>query len=72
MRVIIEPNDKAGSVWAANYIVSRIKAKAAVNFGFHGLGGTPYGGIGCSYLSPYGNVGNGKVMFEVNIGFTIF
>ena len=48
------------------------KAKAAVNFGFHGLGGTPYVGIGCSYLSPYGNVGNGKVMFEVNIGFTIF
>ena len=48
------------------------KAKAAVNFGFHGLGGTPYVGLGCSYLSPYGNVGNGKVMFEVNIGFTIF
>ena len=48
------------------------KAKAAVNFGFHGLGGTPYVGIGCSYLSQYGNVGNGKVMFEVNIGFTIF
>ena len=48
------------------------KAKAAVNFGFHGLGGIPYVGIGCSYLSQYGNVGNGKVMFEVNIGFTIF
>ena len=48
------------------------KAKAAVNFGFHGLGDTPYVGIGCSYLSPYGNIGNGKVMFEVNIGFTIF
>ena len=48
------------------------KAKAAVNFGFHGLGGTPYVGIGCSYMKPYGNIGNGKVMFEVNIGFTIF
>ena len=48
------------------------KAKAAVNFGFHGLGGTPYVGIGCSYLSPYGNVVNDKVMIEVNLGFTIF
>ena len=48
------------------------KAKAAVNFGFHGLGGTPYVGIGCSYLSPYGNVANDKVMFEINFGFTIF
>ena len=48
------------------------KAKAAVNFGFHGLGGTPYVGIGCSYLSPYNNLMNDKVMFEVNIGFTIF
>ena len=48
------------------------KAKAAVNFGFHGLGGTPYVGIGCSYLRPYGNVGNDKVMIEVNLGFTIF
>ena len=48
------------------------KAKAAVNFGFHGLGGTPYVGIGCSYLSPYGNVGSDKVMLEINFGFTIF
>ena len=48
------------------------KAKAAVNFGFHGLGGTPYVGIGCSYFSPYNNLMNDKVMFEVNIGFTIF
>ena len=48
------------------------KAKAAVNFGFHGLGGTPYVGIGCSYLSPYGNVGSDKVMLEINLGFTIF
>ena len=30
MRLIIEETDKKGSVWAANYIVSRIKAKAAV------------------------------------------
>ena len=30
MRLIIENGDKKGSVWAANYIVSRIKAKAAV------------------------------------------
>lgn len=48
------------------------KAKAVVNFGFHGLGGTPYVGIGCSYFSPYNNLMNDKVMFEVNIGFTIF
>ena len=48
------------------------KAKAAVNFGFHGLGGTPYVGIGCSYLSPYGNVANDKLMLEINLGFTIF
>jgi hypothetical protein len=48
------------------------KAKAAVNFGFLGLGGTPYVGIGCSYFSPYNNLMNDKVMFEVNIGFTIF
>lgn len=30
MRLIIENDDKKGSVWAARYIVSRIKAKAAV------------------------------------------
>ena len=30
MRVIIEKNSENGSKWAANYIVSRIKAKAAV------------------------------------------
>ena len=48
------------------------KAKAAVKLGFHGLGGTPYLGIGCSYLSPYGNVANDKLMFEINLGFTIF
>ena len=48
------------------------KAKAAVNFGFHGLGGTPYVGIGCSYLSPYSNVANDKLMLEINLGFTIF
>ena len=48
------------------------KAKATINFGFHGLGGTPYVGIGCSYLSPYGNVAKDKVMFEISIGFTIF
>jgi len=48
------------------------KAKAAVNFGFHGLGGTPYVGIGCSYLSPYSNITNDKVMIEINLGFTIF
>ena len=48
------------------------KAKVTVNFGYHGLGGTPYVGIGCSYLSPYGNVANDKVMFEINFGFTIF
>ena len=48
------------------------KAKAAVNFGYHGLGATPYIGIGCSYLNPYGYIGNDKVMFEINFGFTIF
>ena len=48
------------------------KAKAAVKLGFHGLGGTPYLGIGCSYLSPYGNVANDKLMLEINLGFTIF
>ena len=30
MRLIINPDSAAGSVWAARYIVSRIKAKAAV------------------------------------------
>ena len=30
MRLIIESNSAEGSVWAARYIVSRIKAKAAV------------------------------------------
>ena len=30
MRVIINENSAKGSVWAAHYIVSRIKAKAAV------------------------------------------
>lgn len=30
MRLIIEENSQKGSVWAANYIVSKIKAKAAV------------------------------------------
>ena len=48
------------------------KAKAAVNFGFHGLGRTPYVGIGCSYLNPYGNVEKDKVMFEISFGFTMF
>ena len=48
------------------------KAKAAVKLGFHGLGGTPYLGIGCSYLSPYGNVANDKLMLEINLEFTIF
>ena len=48
------------------------KAKAAVNFGFHGLGGTPYVGIGCSYMKPYGNIGNGKVMFEAESLFAGF
>lgn len=47
MRLIIEPNDKAGSVWAAKYIVNAIKAKAMrTNEPFVlGLptGGTPIG-----------------------------
>ena len=47
MRVIIEPNAQEGSVWAANYIVSRIKAKAAVTDKPFVLGlptgGTPIG-----------------------------
>ena len=47
MRVIIEPNAQEGSVWAANYIVSRIKAKAAVTDKPFVLGlptgGTPVG-----------------------------
>ena len=30
MRLIINENSAAGSVWAARYIVSRIKAKAAL------------------------------------------
>ena len=30
MRLIINENDAKGAVWAAHYIVSRIKAKAAV------------------------------------------
>ena len=47
MRVLIEPNAQEGSVWAANYIVSRIKAKAAVTDKPFVLGlptgGTPIG-----------------------------
>ncbi len=47
MRLIIEPNDKAGSVWAADYIVNAIKAKAAVTDKPFVLGlptgGTPVG-----------------------------
>ena len=47
MRVIIEQNSANGSVWAARYIVSRIKAKAAVTDKPFVLGlptgGTPVG-----------------------------
>lgn len=47
MRLIIEPNDEMGSAWAARYIVSRIKAKAAVTDKPFVLGlptgGTPIG-----------------------------
>ena len=31
MRLIIESNSAEGSLWAARYIVSKIKAKAAVS-----------------------------------------
>lgn len=48
------------------------KARAAVNFGFHGIGGAPYVGVGCSYLCTYNRTGNSKVCFEATIGFTIF
>lgn len=47
MRLIIEPDSKGGSAWAAKYIVSRIKAKAAVTDKPFVLGlptgGTPVG-----------------------------
>ena len=47
MRLIIEQDANAGSVWAAQYIVSRIKAKAAVTDKPFVLGlptgGTPIG-----------------------------
>ncbi len=47
MRLIIEPNAGAGSVWAANYIANAIKAKAAVTDKPFVLGlptgGTPIG-----------------------------
>lgn len=48
------------------------KTKAVVNFGFHSLTSAPYIGVGCSYMSPYDNAVNDKVMLEVNIGFTLF
>ena len=47
MRLIIEQDAHAGSVWAAKYIVSRIKAKAEVTDQPFVLGlptgGTPIG-----------------------------
>lgn len=47
MRLIIEPDSKGGSAWAAKYIVSRIKAKAAATDKPFVLGlptgGTPVG-----------------------------
>lgn len=58
----------------STYIKSDInyfKAKAAVNLGFHGLGCSPYVGIGCSYLTQY-NTGKNLSMLEISIGFTIF
>ncbi len=48
------------------------KAKAAVTLGFHDLGRTPYVSIGCTYMKPYYNTMEDKVLFECSIGFTIF
>ena len=53
-------------------LLNRQSTKNYVEQGTLGLGGTPYVGIGCSYLSPYGNVDSDKVMLEINFGFTIF
>ena len=53
-------------------LLNRQSTKNFVEQGTLGLGTTPYVGIGCSYLNPYSYIGNGKVMFEINFGFTIF
>lgn len=48
------------------------KAKAAINFGIHGIGASPYIGIGCSYLKAYQNSIKDRVMFEATLGITMF
>ena len=48
------------------------KAKAAVNFGIHGIGCAPYVSIGCTYMKPYQSAMKDKFMFECSIGFAIF
>ena len=71
MRVIIEPNDKAGAVWAARYIVSRIKAKAAVTDAPFVLGlptgGTPVG----TYKELIRMYNEGEVSFKNVITFNM-
>lgn len=48
------------------------KAKASVNYGLHGIGASPYVGIGCSYLKPYNSMMKDKVMLEISIGMQLF
>ena len=71
MRVIIEPNDKAGAVWAARYIVSRIEAKAAVTDAPFVLGlptgGTPVG----TYKELIRMYNEGEVSFKNVITFNM-
>lgn len=60
---------------ASTYIRSDIdyfKAKASVNFGIHGVGSSPFIGIGCSYFSPYDTAMKDKVMLELSIGMQLF
>ena len=54
-----------------NSDINYFKAKAAINLGFHGLGSSPYVGVGCSYFKQY-KTGRNMAMLEIGIGFTIF
>lgn len=71
MRVIIEPSAQEGSVWAARYIVSRIKAKAAVTDKPFVLGlptgGTPVG----TYQELIRMHRNGEISFRNVITFNM-
>jgi len=48
------------------------KAKASVSLGLHGVGGSPYVSIGCTYMNPYHSAMKDKFLYECSIGFAIF